>query len=112
MCYENVKDVPGYITEKIFDCFFSGCVPIYWGASNVTNYIPKECFIDRREFHDHESLYGFLCNMSEKDYLRYQKAIAHFLDSDVVRPFYAKTFANTVAMTILSELKILDNGDS
>jgi hypothetical protein len=28
ICYENARDIPGYITEKIFDCFFAGCVPI------------------------------------------------------------------------------------
>lgn len=112
VCYENVKDMPGYITEKIFDCFFSGCVPVYWGASNVTDYIPKECFIDRREFRDHESLYSFLSGMSEADYRKYQSAIAHFLESDAALPFYAETFANTVAMAILSDLKILTKGDS
>ncbi len=40
ICYENARDIPGYITEKIFDCFFAGCVPVYLGASNVTDYIP------------------------------------------------------------------------
>ncbi|WP_162784922.1 hypothetical protein [Polynucleobacter necessarius] len=30
ICYENVRDLPGYITEKIFDGFLSGCVPVYW----------------------------------------------------------------------------------
>lgn len=29
ICYENAKDIPGYITEKIFDSFFAGCIPIY-----------------------------------------------------------------------------------
>ena len=29
ICYENAKDIPGYILEKIFHCFFAGCVPIY-----------------------------------------------------------------------------------
>ena len=26
ICYENTKDLDGYITEKIFDCFVAGCV--------------------------------------------------------------------------------------
>ena len=46
ICYENARDIPGYITEKIFDCFFAGCVPIYWGgAPNVTDHIPANTFI-------------------------------------------------------------------
>src|SRR5438445_11355992 len=32
--YENMKNIQGYITEKIFDAFSAGCVPVYWGASN------------------------------------------------------------------------------
>lgn len=42
ICYENVRDMPGYITEKIFDCFFAGCVPVYWGANNVAEHIPSD----------------------------------------------------------------------
>ena len=44
ICYENMRDIKGYITEKIFDCFEAGCVPIYFGAPNVETYIPKNCF--------------------------------------------------------------------
>lgn len=28
----------GYITEKLFDCFPAGTVPIYWGAPDIHNY--------------------------------------------------------------------------
>lgn len=33
VCFENMSNIDGYFTEKIFDCFFSGCVPIYWGGT-------------------------------------------------------------------------------
>lgn len=33
ICYENMKDVKGYISEKIFDCFAAGVVPVYWGRA-------------------------------------------------------------------------------
>ena len=56
ICYENAQMIPGYITEKIFDCFFAGCVPVYWGAPNITEHIPQNCFIDRRKFKSHEEL--------------------------------------------------------
>ena len=35
LCFENTTSEQGYITEKIFSCFAAGCVPIYWGATNV-----------------------------------------------------------------------------
>ena len=63
--YENIKGLNGYITEKIFDAFVAGNVPIYWGASDINEYIPDNCFIDRRNFINHEQMYKFLINMKE-----------------------------------------------
>ena len=105
ICYENVRDLPGYITEKIWDCFFSGCVPIYWGASNVAEYIPKDCFIDRRQFINHEDMYDFLKSMKEKDYIGYQERIAEFLSSEKAKPFCADTFAETIVENIIKDIK-------
>lgn len=105
ICYENVKDLPGYITEKIFDCFFSGCVPIYWGAPNVDEYIPRNCFIDRRQFSSHGSLYEFLVTMAESEYVAYQNAIQSFVSSEAAKPFYAEAFSSTVINVIKSDFE-------
>jgi len=29
---------PNYITEKVFDCFLTGTIPIYYGAPNIGEY--------------------------------------------------------------------------
>lgn len=34
MAFENRSKI-GYITEKIYECFISGTVPYYWGASDI-----------------------------------------------------------------------------
>jgi hypothetical protein len=34
---ENVQE-PDYFTEKLFDCFICGTIPIYWGAPNISHY--------------------------------------------------------------------------
>lgn len=104
ICYENVRDLPGYITEKIFDCFFSGCVPVYWGASNITDYIPKGCFIDQRDFDDIESVYRYMKAMPEHEYLGFQERIVAFLQSEAVRPFGSEFFAETIVSTIQKDL--------
>lgn len=98
ICYENMRDVKGYITEKIFDSFSAGCVPVYLGASNVTDYIPKNCFIDRREFKSHEELYQFLKNIDEESYNRYLENIRQFLKSDK-----AQLFSKTMFQVIFLE---------
>jgi len=101
ICYENAKDIPGYITEKIFDCFFAGCIPVYLGASNVTEHIPEDTFIDRRNFNTYEELYNYLKNIPDKEYQNYLEAIKNFIKSDKIYPFSAECFAEILANEIL-----------
>ena len=106
ICYENVRDLPGYITEKIFDSFFAGCVPVYWGASNIDTYIPEDCFIDRRKFANYEELYKFMTSITETEFIGYQKRIAAFLESDRAKAFSEEKFAETIVNTIVNDLCI------
>lgn len=101
ICYENVKDVTGYITEKIMDCFLAGCVPVYLGAPNITSHIPPETFIDKRNFDTYEKLYDYLKHMPQQQYQNYLDAIKSFLQSEKVRPFSAECFADTIIKEIL-----------
>lgn len=94
--YENTRDLPGYITERIFNAFFCGCVPIYWGASNITDYVPKECFIDRREFLSHEDLYRYIKNIDRKTYQAYLDAAQQYLKSSKAQLFSPTHFAHAV----------------
>lgn len=96
ICYENAKDIPGYITEKIFDSLFAGCIPIYWGAPNITDYIPPETFIDKRKFDSYADLYDYIKNMPEERYNEYLEAIKSFLRSDKIYPFSAECFSDSI----------------
>jgi hypothetical protein len=96
LCYENIKKQPGYITEKIFDCFAAGCVPVYLGAPNITKYIPRNCFIDRSKFRNYEELSRYLRNMKEDEYNQYIENIRAFLQSEKARCFSPEFFAQTV----------------
>lgn len=97
ICYENARDIPGYITEKIFDCLMSGCIPVYWGAPDITRYVPADCFIDRREFASHEALYAYMSAMSDLERKRRIEAMAAYLNSEAIRGFTDGYFAETVA---------------
>lgn len=90
--YENCKEIPGYITEKIFNSFEAGCVPIYWGAPNITSYIPKECFIAREDFKTNEELYEFMKNMKKEQYLEYIKNIQTYLGSEKAQLYSSENF--------------------
>jgi len=80
LAFENCE-APGYITEKIFDCFKSGCVPIYLGAINIQEYIPRGSFVNAREFDTYESLLKFLLSINEKRYEAYLNEGRTFLNS-------------------------------
>ena len=101
--YENIRGLNGYITEKIFDAFVAGNVPIYWGASDINEYIPENCFIDRRKFSNHEQLYKFLINMTENEFIDYQRAIKNFLE-EKSNKFSCQNFANTIVSKIIKTL--------
>ena len=103
ICYENARDIPGYITEKIFDCFFAGCVPIYYGAPNVTEHIPEDTFIDRRNFRTYDELYSYLKKMPDREYMEYLDAIKDFIKSDKIYQFSAECFAERIVSEILKE---------
>lgn len=104
ICYENARDIPGYITEKIFDCFFAGCVPVYWGAPNIADFIPTDTFIDKRNFKSYDELYGYLKNMSGREYIDYLDVIKNFIKSDKISPFSAECFADTLINEIVKDL--------
>lgn len=87
ICYENSRKLPGYITEKIFDAFVAGVVPIYWGDQSTKKVIPQECFIDREKFSSDHALYVFLKKMTKATYNKYVKAIENYLKSDLALLF-------------------------
>lgn len=101
-CFENAEGLRGYITEKIFDCFFSGCVPIYCGARDIENYIPKEAFINYRDFNSLCELHLFLESMSEKSYREYVDAALNFINSEKFKNFTSKNFSLSIANNIHS----------
>ena len=101
--YENIQGLQGYITEKIFDAFVTGNVPIYWGASDIEKYVPKECFIDRRDFNNHKQLYDLLKNMSEDRYIDYQNSIKNFLENKS-ELFSCNKFADDIVSKIMKKI--------
>jgi len=96
ICYENSKFYKGYITEKIFDCFFAGTIPIYLGPTDINKYIPSNCFIDRRLFESSEKLNIFLKNLDTKEILSYRNNIYKFLKSKKSKIFSYKNFAKII----------------
>ena len=104
ICYENAS-VSGYITEKIFDCFMAGTIPVYWGDPEVAKLLPPATFIDRGKFKSHEELFNYLDSMTDQECQAYLEAIQRFLDSDAIAPWTAQFFAQTLEQNICLEGK-------
>jgi hypothetical protein len=96
LCYENSRDQSGCVTEKIFDCLRSDCMPIYWGAPNISTYVDDDVFIDRRKFASNEALAEFIVSISEKQYETWRAAVARYLASERFRQFLSSAFVSTV----------------
>lgn len=103
-CYENAGDLPDYISEKIFDCFLNGCVPVYWGSNTINEHIPSNCFIDRRKFNSTEETHQFLRSITAAQYQEYQENIEKFLASPEAMRFDTSTYVSTIINKVLNDL--------
>ncbi len=100
-CYENSNIGPGFITEKIFDCFASGTVPVYLGPDNVNHLLPSNLFIDRRSFPTNEDLIKYLIFMPESTYIAIQNEIfSYFRSSDFASKWSVDSYINRIKNAI------------
>jgi len=100
LCFENARDLPGYITEKIFDSFAALTIPIYRGANNVTDYIPAECFIDARQFGSPIECLRYASSIPEAELREIRVKIADFMASPATAQFTSEHFSNQILSTI------------
>ena len=81
ICFENMEKINGYVTEKIFDCFFAQCVPVYWGAGNIQDILPKDTYIDYRDFGSIQSVMDYIQKMDINTYNAMLQNIRNYLNS-------------------------------
>ncbi len=100
LCFENTRTKRDYITEKIWDCLNAQIVPIYAGAENIGEYIPKDCYIDFDQFESYDALANFLIEMSEDQYQEYLDAAKKLLHSNVVCKFSGEQYAHDILFAV------------
>lgn len=104
LCIENIS-FPGYITEKIIDSLKSGVIPLYLGASDISFFIPSNCFIDLRSFDNFDNLIKFLNNFSEKEALEMIRNGQLFLKNSSGLKFSYQSFAENIFKKIKCYVK-------
>ncbi len=99
LCFENAV-WSGYVTEKIFDCMQVGTIPIYWGAPDIEDYVPADCFIDMRKFSNYEELRNFLHALIPPEIDKYKQAMRVYFKSSQFKKFTPEHFFETVLKII------------
>ena len=103
VAYENTR-LPGYISEKLFDCLFAGCVPVYLGEPNIKRFVPQDCFVDRRDFDSDAELGDFLKQMSYTTYARYLEASRRFTQGIERQRFGSEENARRISEVVLADI--------
>ncbi len=93
LCFEN-SILKGWVTEKIFDCLFTGTIPVYLGAPEITSHVPADCFIDMRRFSGYDELRKYLRSLDEQEISKFKRNARDYLQSDQFRPFSKSAFVD------------------
>ena len=105
LAHENCRDLAGYVTEKLFDSYRAGCVPVYVGPKEIAELVPAGCFIDGRAYETPAALDAFLRTIDDAAYRGIQERIRAFLLSAQANPFSQDHFADIMSQEILADLE-------
>jgi hypothetical protein len=97
--FENLV-IDGWVTEKIFDCFAVGTIPVYWGARDIEELVDPDAFIDMRKFADYGELGRFLKSLGPREIERYRESGREFLRSERFVPFTKQAFTERLARIV------------
>lgn len=73
ICFENSK-ADGYITEKLFDCFLAGAIPLYYGDDTILNLLNNKSYIHIRNEDEFDEKIELIKKIDQNDIL-YEKMI-------------------------------------
>ncbi|MCV3392121.1 glycosyltransferase family 10 [Campylobacter sp. IFREMER_LSEM_CL2101] len=96
LCCEN-SSYPGYLTEKLFDAFFAGCIPIYWGDPSLNSNINQDFTLNPKAYinaHDFNSIEDMINEIKkiDNDNIIYKKILKEpiFLNDFDITSFYTQ----------------------
>ena len=74
LAFENAIE-PDYVTEKFFEPFLAGTIPVYLGAPNVEEFAPGEnCYVDASRYPDPAALAAYLRSAEPGSFHRWRHA--------------------------------------
>ncbi|KAF9141805.1 4-alpha-L-fucosyltransferase [Mortierella sp. GBA39] len=65
----------GHITEKIYDVYASGSIPIYMGAPDIADFVPEGSYIDVRKFKTYDDLIHYMKAVDREPFYRWKDIV-------------------------------------
>lgn len=93
MIIENT-DADGYVSEKIYDAWIAGCIPLYYGNNNADVGIPTEMYIDLRSFSSSKAVQDYLDSLDLETIARKRQWILDHRES-CLEKVSTRAFADT-----------------
>ena len=93
--------IPGYVCEKIIYPMFCGSIPIYYGAPNIYDYVPSDCFINLRDF-ENDDICKYLSSMTNINQVKMLQNIKRYITSNESFTFSSVNYAQKL-------IKIMEN---
>lgn len=103
IAYEN-SSFPGYVTEKIMDCFYANCIPIYWGSPSVSRDFNPRRILNGLDFKSDNELIDRIkfLNENEEAYRDFidqpifvNNQLTEYFNGERLRLFFEKIFNGT-----------------
>lgn len=87
-----------YMSEKLFDAFFSGCIPVYVGPNPKKYNIPEDLYVYSER--NLSSIKRAMELAHEMDYQEWKTRLVEFLDNPITRAAWGveETFASIVGL--------------
>lgn len=102
ICFESAKQ-NGYISEKIVNGMLGNCIPIYYGADDISEHFNEKCFINTNKFKEFEECIEFIKKIDNDDKLYIEMLQQSWLHNNKLTPWFSMNlFVDTMKKVIKS----------
>ncbi|KAG0317245.1 4-alpha-L-fucosyltransferase [Podila horticola] len=64
-----------YVTEKIYNAFEVGAIPIYMGAADIADYVPEGSFVDVSKFKDFDEVAEYIKTVDRSQFYKWKDIV-------------------------------------
>ena len=87
ICFESNKK-NGYISEKIVNAMLANCIPIYYGADDVTEHFNEKCFVNANKFSEFEECVKFIKEIDNDKSLYLKMLKENWIKTNKLTPWF------------------------